>query len=94
MMSGNKGKPMEAPPEESGQSALMRVDITLDPSELPPDFIKEFGDEDALYDFLESLSEHDCSIMKHNRDNLALLRKLRDEILSDLDETSKELAME
>lgn len=70
------------------------VEVVIDPRSLPDDFLQEFGDEDSLFDFLESLSEQECSIINANKDDIETLRQFRDFIVSDLDETSKDLAME
>jgi len=68
--------------------------IVIRPKDLHPEFLREFEDEDSVMDFLESLSEHECSIIKTHCGEPDILRQIRDSVFSDLDETSKDLAME
>ena len=76
------------------KEAQKTMKITIHPSELTPEFLQEFEDEDSFFDFIDSLSEHECSIMKQHGGNPDILRQIRELVVSDLDETSKDLAME
>lgn len=76
------------------KTAEQAMRITINPRDLHPQFLSVFQDEDDIQNFLDSLSEYECSIIQQHRHNLNILKQIYDDVMSDLEETSKDLAME
>ena len=69
---------------------LQQTQITVNPNLL--ELFK--GDEDALHDFLESLEDHEMSIMNEHGHDVNVLKKLVIKVRGDVDGTSKDLEMD
>lgn len=76
------------------------IRVVLEPQDLHPEFLQTFMDEtglldgDSLGEFIDSLSPEECSIMKEHKNRPHILRQLKEMILSDFDESAKDLEME
>ncbi len=88
------------PDQQSGQTVTQQqnpkaMEIPDDtPIQLHMDFVKDFSDQDELNDFIESLSEHELSIIERCKNDPNKLRELRKLVCEDIESTAKDLAMD
>ena len=81
--------------QADNQSQIKTADhVNINIYDLSPDFTVLFSDDESAQDFIDSLSDYECSIIEQNKDNTELLKQIYQDVIEDLEDTAKSLAME
>jgi len=80
-------------PQAAPQAAFKPMQAPT--TKITPSILSLFnGDKDEVLDFIDSLNKQELRIMERNCDNPDVIKRLKVRVRSDIEETSKDLAME